>query len=118
MQNAYYNASSRVGAALSPDCEKLAKPLSLVMTLLLIFTVITMLLYIAVYAYNYYKVVDPPKDTSESSTATFNDQVKKKQNIIKIGTFAAIFCSVIAVVLTVYARPNVNKALTCPANTS
>lgn len=79
MQNAYYYnaASAHMELALSLECEKLLKPMSLVMLLLLIFTVITMLLYMAVCAYNYYKVVESPKHSSESSTAAFNDQVNK-----------------------------------------
>lgn len=105
MQSTAYG-STRIGATIVPECDKAWKPLKFTMIMLLILTILTLLLIISGAVYNHYKLVN---------AAEKPEDITFKKKLINIGTYGSIFTSFMSVAAVLYAIPNVNKVISCPA---
>lgn len=90
---------------LSPDCDKASKPLKFTMMVILIFTILAIVLIVAGMLYNYYGTVEATKPA----------EVEAKKKWINMGLYLSVFTSLVTLGAVIYAIPNVNKVISCPA---
>lgn len=78
------------------------------MSLILILTIITAVIIIALSVYNWITKVDESGDKQK-------EQIAAKKKWVNAGLYSSIASSILAVCATLYALPNVNKMISCPA---
>ena len=99
-------ASAALNAAIHRDCDNIEGPLKKASMITVILTIVTFIVIVFTFFYNYFYKGEAPKD---------ND---KKPKIVKIGWYIAMLTSLLAVLSAGYMFPNVKKVLTCPPTTN